>query len=312
MARNTPSVDNTGFSNNAAAEGSRLSNKDGSYNIRKVGLPWLQHFSVMHTLIRMPNRHFFLLVFSFYFVVNLCFAVVYYFFGIDDLQGVVTGKGAMHDFLQAFFFSAQTITTVGYGHIHPTSILTNVLAAIESFMGILTFAVITGLLYARFSQPRAYLKFSENLLLAPFREGKALMFRVAAFKNNNLINVSAQVFITLHEKEGDSVLTKFFNLDLQIQQVNSLATSWTIVHPITEKSPISQRSLADLIEARAEILVQIQGMDDQLYNTVQQKTSYLATEIVDNAKFNPILSRSADGQFSLVDISRLNSHTVLG
>jgi len=311
MAKNTNSVENTGFSNNAAAEGSRLANKDGSYNIRKVGLPFLQHYSVMHTLIRMKNSHFFLLVFAFYFSVNLCFALVYYFFGIQDLQGVVTGNGAMHDFLQAFFFSAQTITTVGYGHIHPTSILTNVLAAIESFLGILTFAVITGLLYARFSQPRAYLKFSENLLLAPFREGKALMFRVAAFKNNNLINVSAQVFITLHEKEDGKVITKFYNLDLQINQVNSLATSWTIVHPITEKSPIANKSLADLIEARTEVLVQIQGMDDQLYHTVQQKTSYLATEIVDNAKFNPILSRSSDGLFSLVDISQLNDHTVL-
>lgn len=311
MAIRNKTVDNTGFSNNTAAEGSRLSNKDGSYNVRKTGLPFLQHYSVMHTLIRMKNRHFFLLVILFYFVVNLFFALIYYFFGIHDLDGVVTGKGIVHDFLQAFFFSAQTITTVGYGHIHPTSVFTNVVAAFESFMGILTFAVITGLLYARFSQPKAYLRFSENILLSPFKEGKALMFRVAAYKNNNLIMATAQVFMSLHIKEDDKMVTRFYNLDLQISQVNSLATSWTLVHPINEDSPMYGLSLDDLRERRAEILVQIQGMDDQLYHTVQQKTSYVAAEIIDNARFNPVLTRSTDGSVSVVDVSKLNSYTIL-
>jgi inward rectifier potassium channel len=107
------------------------------------------------------------------------------------------------------------------------------------------------------------------------------------------------------------MVTRFYNLDLQISQVNSLATSWTLVHPINEDSPMYGLSLDDLRERRAEILVQIQGMDDQLYHTVQQKTSYVAAEIIDNARFNPVLTRSTDGSVSVVDVSKLNSYTIL-
>lgn len=304
-------IENTGFSNNAVG-GNRLSNKDGSYNVRKIGVSLFDRYSTVHTLLKMKKRHFILLVFAFYFLVNTLFASIYFLVGVEDLNGVLPGKGQIHDFIQAFFFSAQTITTVGYGHVHPTSASMNIIAALESFIGILTFAVITGLIYGRFSKVEAYLKFSDNALITPHKEGHALMFRFSSFKNNNLTNVHAQVIFSMLMKDAnEQLITRFFPLILEIDKVNTLATSWTIVHQITEDSPMFGLTHAELLENKAEVLVQIQGLDDHLYQTVQQRTSYVASEIVFNARFDSILKRSNDGNHSIVDMGNLSSFKLI-
>ena len=204
-------LDNTGFSNNANVSANRLSNKDGSYNVKKIGIPALDRYSVIHTLLKMKKRHFIFLTFTFYFLVNTFFASIYYWVGVEDLNGIVKGNGKFHDFIQAFFFSAQTITTVGYGHVHPTSSAMNILAALESFTGILTFAVITGLIYGRFSKVEAYIAFSDNALITKHNDGNALMFRLSSYKNNNLTNVSAQVILSmLVEDKQNQFITRFW------------------------------------------------------------------------------------------------------
>jgi len=300
-------LDNTGFSNNANVSANRLSNKDGSYNVRKIGIPALDRYSVIHTLLKMRKRHFILLIFAFYFLVNTFFASIYFLVGVEDLHGVVKGKGNFHDFIQAFFFSAQTITTVGYGHVHPTSFAMNILAALESFTGILTFAVITGLIYGRFSKVEAYLAFSDNALITKHNDGTALMFRLSSYKNNNLTNVSAQVILSMIVNDNhNQFITRFFQLPLEIDKINTLATSWTIVHQITQDSPLFGLSHHDLMHQKAEILVQIQGLDDHVYQTVQQKTSYIASEFIFNAKFVSIIDRSTDGTKSVVDLGKLS------
>src|SRR5207247_2455368 len=120
----------------------------------------------------------------------------------------------------------------------PMGMLTNSIASIESLIGILTFAVMTGLIYGRFARPRAYLIFSPNLLVAPFRDGKALMFRIATYKNNHLTDVEALVTLALHEPDNGKIITRFYTLKLEYAKVNSLALSWTIVHPIDSDSPL--------------------------------------------------------------------------
>ena len=210
-------------------------------------------------------------------------------------------------FRSAFFFSAQTITTVGYGHIYPIGILANITAALESFIGILTFAVVTGVVYGRFSRPRAFLRFSEQALISPFRDGWALMFRLSGFKNNSLTEVRAQVVVAMHVDEQGTEATRFFNLHLDVPTIYSLTTSWTVVHPIDSNSPFFGLDHQELIRRKAEILVQISAMDQHLSYTVQQKTSYLAHEIVFGAKFEPMVTRSTDGQHSLIHLDRLNS-----
>jgi len=221
MRQRNKTIDNTGFSNLSVAEANRLSNKDGSFNVKRVGIPFFQRYSILHTLLKMKKRQFILLIVFYYLFVNTVFAFVYFFIGVGDLKGIHLGEGWQNEFLQAFFFSAQTITTVGYGHIHPTSTLTNIVAAIESFSGILTFAVITGLLYARFSRPQAYIQFSENALISPYKDGKGLMFRLSTYKNNHLTDLSAKVILSMHVDEGNGKVTRFYNLPLEIDQLSS-------------------------------------------------------------------------------------------
>lgn len=306
MASSSDQQVNTGFSNNPNAEANRLSNKDGSYNVRYKGVTFWERHSLLHTLLEMSNFRFLLLVMGYYLFVNVLFAGLYVWIGTDQLGGNDTGPDGLPAFLQAFFFSAQTITTVGYGHVHPIGVLANMAAALESFIGILTFAVVTGVVYARFSRPKAFLRFSDQALVSPFRGGQALMFRLSGFKNNSLTEVNARVVVSLHVDEPGGESTRFFNLPLDIDSISSLTTSWTIVHPIDEHSPIHGLDREELIRRKAEFLVRISAIDEHLSYTVQQKTSYLGSEIIFGASFEPMVSRSEDGQYSVIQLDKLN------
>lgn len=199
----TNTVDNTGFSNSSGVRGARLINKDGSLNLRKTGLPFWEQISLFHTLIRMKSWKFLVSVLLFYAVTNVFFAFLYLMVGVENLQGIVgDNNDLLNGFQQAFFFSSQTLTTVGYGHISPVGLSANIVAAIESFVGILSFAMVTGLLYGRFTLPKAYLKFSENIIVAPHKGYRALMIRLASYKNNHITDVEAKMTVALRVKEN--------------------------------------------------------------------------------------------------------------
>jgi inward rectifier potassium channel len=214
----------------------------------------------------------------------------------------------LEKFGEAYFFSAQTFTTVGYGRINPTGFVTSAIAAIEALVGLLSFAIATGLLYGRFSKPQAYLRFSENALLAPYKDGLAIMLRVAPYKNINLTDAEAKLSVGLMLEENGKIANKFFLLDLEYSHVNSLTLSWTIVHPINEESPFYKFSLADFKNINGEILVFIKAFDDMFSNTVVARTSYTLNEIVPGAKFNPVYYRSENNHKTILDISKLNSY----
>ena len=170
-------VVNTGFGNNNSSYGGRFVNKDGLPNVEKRGLSYFQRFSWFHTMLQLPNYKFLGLVILFYALVNLLFAVIYLFIGLENLSGM-NANTFWEKFGEAYFFSAQTFTTVGYGRINPTGFSASAVSSIEALMGLLSFAIATGLLYGRFSKPKAYLKFSHNAILAPYKNGLAIMMRV--------------------------------------------------------------------------------------------------------------------------------------
>jgi inward rectifier potassium channel len=188
MRRNSRfrSEDNTGFGVNTSDSGGRFFDRTNRRaNVAKRGVGILDRYSWYHTMLEMPQGKFLLLLFLIYILANLCFAGVYYMIGIDHLAGVHAGS-PLKNFSEVFFFSAQTFTTVGYGRISPVGFAASAISTFEAFLGLLSFAIATGLFYGRFSRPQAFLKFSHNALIAPYKDGTGLMIRTAPFKNNNL------------------------------------------------------------------------------------------------------------------------------
>ncbi len=302
-------IDNTGFGANSAVEGGRLVNADGSINLKKVGMPFWQRISVYHSLLRMKAGRFFLSIMLFYTAINVFFASVYYLIGVQHLSGIDTSKSTFEEITAAFFFSSQTLTTVGYGHVAPNGLLTNIVASTESLLGILAFAVVTGLIYGRFSRPKAYLLFSNNMLIAPYKEGRALMIRIATYKNNHLTDVDAQLTVALHLKDDNGQhITRFYPLPLEISKLSSLALSWTLVHAISEDSPLASYTEDDFANNKIEVLVYLRAFDDHFSNTVQQRTSYTHHQLVYGARFLPMFGQSSDGSFTVLSLDKINAH----
>jgi inward rectifier potassium channel len=236
---------------------------------------------------------------------NLFFAILYYLIGMDQFMGTL-GESRWDSFQEAFFFSAQTITTVGYGRTNPVGLLPNIIASLEALTGLLSFAIVTGLMYGRFARPVAHLLFSDNALIAPYQNGKAVMFRLANSKTNDLADVEAQVLLSLVIYDGQNFVRKYFNLDLERKIVNALALSWTVVHPITETSPMFDFTPEMMQEYEAEILVNIKGFDTTFSQVVYSRTSFHYSAIVWNARFRPVFKRSEDGSETILELDKLN------
>jgi len=167
------------------------------------------------------------------------FATVYLFIGMHQLQGWIAAT-PWQKFKEAYFFSTETFTTVGYGRVNPIGDWANLVASIESMSGFLSFAIATGLIYGRFSKPKAYLVFSEHALVSPFNGKTGLMFRFASYKDNHILtNVEIKVNLALLADEDGKQSYRFYDLALERSRVDSLPMNWTVVHAIDEESPLA-------------------------------------------------------------------------
>jgi len=251
----------TGLGLNSSNNTERFFDKNGDPHIRIKGNSFLNRLSIYQTLLKMPMWKFLSLIISAYLDVNLFFATIYFSIGIDKLGGL-DSKTLHGKFWEAFFFSAQTLSTVGYGHVYPAGFTANAVAATESLLGLLMFAVATGLMYGRFSKPKAYIMFSENAVFTPFRDGVALMFRMAPYKKHYLTDVEAKVTVGIRTTEDGVDKNQFFSIKLDISKANTLTLNWTLVHVVDEDSPFYGLSKEEILQLQPELLVFIKGYDD--------------------------------------------------
>ena len=283
----------------------RLMNKDGSSNVNRAGGNVYSVSRFYHTLITMSWGKFFLFVLCAYLVLNLFFAILYFIVDPDHITGMVYNS-TYEKFLEIFFFSSQSLTTVGYGRLNPVGAIDSSIAAIESLVGLLSFAIATGILYARFSRPVANILFSHNALIAPYKGATGLMLRLANKNKSELLDPEATVVMAYIE--NDESARKFANLKLELTKVTLLTMSWTIVHPIDQESPVYGWTEEDFKNKKAEFLVMIRVYEETFSQTVQSRTSYLSDEIIYGAKFQPIVKPMEDGSVT-VELKKINDYT---
>lgn len=295
-----------GFGTLASERSQRFMNPDGSANVHRIGGPRLQSSDIFHTLTTMKFSRFLLVVMSVYVGANLIFASLYLMCGIENLGIKPTGYW-LSDYLEAFFFSTQCFTTIGFGRVNPQDVATNIIASAEGLAGLLSFALATGLLYGRFSRPKAHLIHSENLLIAPYLQTKrAAMFRIASTRKHSLlIDNSVSVSLGMNSFENGQLKRRFYILDLEINKINFLNLSWTIVHPITESSPLWGKSMEDLEKARTEFIVLFKAIEETNSQTVIERFSYFIDEIIWGAKFISAIGTSSKGK-SFLDLDKIS------
>src|SRR4030095_7886658 len=272
--------DDFGFTNRADPNAKRIINKDGSFNLVRIG----EKKSLFHNLITMKWTHFFIAVFLVYLMMNLLFALFY--IGIDfDGIGTSPDYEVHNRFLVAYFFSAQTLTTVGYGSLYPLSESVSILAAAEALIGLMSFAIFTGLMYGRFSKPPHGIRFSHNMLYTPYKDGHALMFRIANERDHNLTELEARALMNLIIEDNGRVTRKYHTLLVENHKITYFPLNWTIVHYIDEKSPLYGWTPEDILASEMEVLVMIKGYNETAAQSIHAKSSYSASEITWNARF---------------------------
>jgi len=287
--QNNPFSD-LGFGTKLTKVGERLISKDGSFNIIRSGK---KSWTPYQFLIGMSSLRFTLFSLLFFILTNVLFASLFIFIGVEQLNGVPKGN-FINDFLYAFFFSVQTFTTVGYGGINPVGISANFVASLCASVGLIAFALITGLFFARFSKPRSHMSFSQKAILTPYNDITSFQFRVVNTRPHKIIDLEATVVYTWLETKDNEVKRHYANLNLERSKVFLFPLNWTIVHPINKNSPLYQLSLKEIKMVNGEFLVMLKGFDESYNQLIHTNTSYIAKELEVDVQFHPMYTSYSD------------------
>ena len=230
-----------------------------------------------------------------YLLVNVLFAGLY----MLDLNGIV-GEEAPGSFLDAFFFSIQTMATIGYGHVYPVSTYVNSVVTVETIVSLFTAALITGLLFARFSRPTARVRFARHAVVGPINGVTTLSIRTANERRNQILEADVQLSLLRFERmpEGGA-FRRFYDLKLVRSHTPVFSLSFQIMHPIDEDSPLAHATRESLATSQCEILVTVIGLDETMSQTVYARWSYRADEILWGRRFADLFGMTQDGRFAI-------------
>ncbi len=281
----------------------RLLNGDGSFNVERRGLGLFASISPYHAVLTMSWRRFFGFVIAAYLLTNAIFGAAYLSCGHGAFE--IHGDRVALGFADAFFFSVQTLATIGYGRIAPVGTAANVIVTTESLVGLLGFALAAGLLFARFSRPMADILFSKTAVVAPYRGITAFEFRIANKRQNEILEVEAKVLFSRLEGADATPVRRFYDLSLERGKVVFFPLSWTIVHPIDESSPLFGLTPEALRRTDAEFLILLTGTDETFSQVVHARSSYKPDEIVWNARFADVFRRPRAGVLA-VNVGRIH------
>jgi inward rectifier potassium channel len=252
-----------------------------------------------HFLLTMPLAAFFGVMAAGYLAANTLFAALYLIVG--GVSGIRHG-----DFADAFFFSVETFSTVGFGQMAPQSLAAHMAVTLESFFGLFNLAIATGLLFARISRPTARVMFSDRAVVTSYQGAPTLMLRAANRRRNRI--VEAEVSVNLARdwvtREGNR-MRGFESLPTVRSRSPLFVLTWQIMHQIDEASPLFGETTQSLLEQRAEIVVILKGLDETFAQTIHARASYTPDEIVWGGQLVDIFSRNEDGR-PVIDYNRFH------
>lgn len=289
--------DDIGFGEDFVDTRNRLINKDGTFNVTRKGrMGW----SPYQDLIEMSWSRFFLVNLVFYILINLFFAILYII--VDAKLTHVQGEETLsQELVTAFFFSIQTFTTVGYGYLYPVGTIENIIAGVNAFAGWLSFALITGLFFSRFSKPKARILFSKHCIITPFEGGKAMMVRLANSRNNRITDVEVRMTLTYVENSTGRLTRKYQDIPLMLNKVVTLPLNWTIVHKIDDASPFRELDHEGFKALRPEILLFFKAYDETYSQQIYANSSYVYKDIEWNVRFKGMYEAGPKGTILNLD-----------
>jgi inward rectifier potassium channel len=269
-------------------------------DIRRVGLERSFGRDLYHFLLKAPWWRLLAMLFTSYIAANALFAVGF-MIEPDSIENARPGS-----FYDAFFFSVQTMATIGYGKLSPHTTWAHILVTVEALVGLLGFAMATGLIFAKFSRPTARVLFSKVAVMASRDGVPSLVFRMANQRTNQVVEAQLSLSMLKSERtaEGEQV-RRIHDLKLQRNRTAIFALSWTAVHPITPDSPLHGATAEQLVEWEAMFIASFTGLDDTFAQTVHARYVYDAQSIVWGGRFVDLFVTTATGE-RLIDYSHLH------
>jgi inward rectifier potassium channel len=277
----------------------RFVSKEGRSNLVKLGLSRAWFGDAYHFWLASSWWRVYALVVGLYLLINGLFACAYLATG-----GVENARAG--SFSDAFFFSVETLTTIGYGRMVPVSLAAHLLVTLEAFCGIIGVALITGLMVAKFARPTARVLWSDVCVVAIQEGVPSLMLRVANARGNQVVEAQLRVGVLLSERtrEGEKV-RRMHDLPLVRSSSAVFALSWLAIHPIDEKSRLRGETAESLREMAAEIYVSLTGLDETFNQTIHARRAYGWDEIAWGRRFVDIVGALPDGRVG-IDYTRFH------
>ena len=252
---------------------------------------WYSYFrEPYHLLLTIPWLGFLALIDVLYVATNALFALAY-LAGGDCIENARPGS-----FLDLFFFSVQTLASIGYGAMYPKTTYANIIVTIEAMVGLVGIAVMTGLAFARFSRPTARVMFSRVAVIIPYEGVPTLIFRTANQRRNQILEAQMRVYLMRDEVTAEEqFIRRIYDLQLLRNQSPSFTLTWVAMHAIDESSPLYGMTADSLIQTNTTIVVSLSGIDETVAQVVHARHDYAAHEILWNNRFVDIIHRTSEG-----------------
>jgi inward rectifier potassium channel len=298
MARQIP---DPGLGEKYNRKTNRIVNRDGSMNIirKRSGH---SATDIYYYLVKASWGFMILVILLGYLVVNVFFALAYWAVGAEGVEGM---DPAIPLFWNLFFFSIQTITTVGYGNLTPGGLGVNIIMSFEAMLGWVWFAFVTSLLFNRFSRPSSAVLFSKCALITPFEGQKSLQFRFTNKHSSIMVEMEIQVLLVLMEKQGEKYRRKYFDLPLKAEKSDFFSLSWPVIHVIDKESPLFEKTSDDLSKQEAEVLVIVKGFDAVSRQNIHAHYSYRHEDFIWGAVFKEMHRVDEEGRI-ILELDKIN------